>query len=157
MFKAILVPLDESAYAERALRYAEDLSRLDGSRLRLLVVSPREYDPNSAESHSADPVTRLQSTRPARAERYLAEQTERLREGGLDAVDAEVRYGETATCIVDAARDSGSELIVMSTHGLGASGRYALGSVAFKVLMTAPCPVFMVRIQEAWPGPVPLE
>lgn len=129
---------------------------LGGSRIKLLVVSPREYGPDAAESHSADPITQLQVTRPARAERYLAEQMSRLRASGLTSVDAEVRYGDTATCIVDAAREAGSDLIAMSTHGLGASGRYALGSVAFKVLMTAPCPVFMVRIQEAWSGPVPL-
>jgi nucleotide-binding universal stress UspA family protein len=34
----------------------------------------------------------------------------------------------------------------MSTHGLVATGHYAVGSVALKVLMTAECPVFMGRI-----------
>jgi nucleotide-binding universal stress UspA family protein len=35
---------------------------------------------------------------------------------------------------------------VMSTHGIGATGRHALGSVAMRVLQESDCPVLMVRI-----------
>ena len=39
-------------------------------------------------------------------------------------------------------------VLLRRSHGMGAAHRYALGSVAMKVLTSAPCPVFMVRIQE---------
>jgi len=150
LFTHILVPLDESPYAERALRYAEDMTKQGGGQLSLLVVVHEPPHPSGASQ--ADPVSRRQEERPARAERYLQQQAEALRARGV-SVNTEVRFGDAADSIIDAATEHGADLIAMSTHGLGNSGRYALGSVALKVLMAAPCPVFMVRIQEAWRAP----
>ncbi len=48
--------------------------------------------------------------------------------------------------IVQYAREHDIDLVVMSTHGIGAKGGYAMGSVALKVLQTAPCPVLLRRI-----------
>jgi nucleotide-binding universal stress UspA family protein len=150
VFQHILVPLDESAYAERAIEYARKLAGESG-RLTLLVVVPPPHSTHGDVEHDA--VARVQSQRPQRAEQYLRERADVLRAGGVAHVNTEVRFGETADSITDVAREQEADLIAMSTHGLGTSGRYALGSVALKVLMTAPCPVFMVRIQEAWkPG-----
>jgi nucleotide-binding universal stress UspA family protein len=47
--------------------------------------------------------------------------------------------------IVRAARGARAGLIVMGTHGRGSWGRLVLGSVANRVLTTAPCPVLTVR------------
>lgn len=149
MFQHILVPLDESAYSERALKHAEELAAASGGQVSLLVVVPRPHATEGAPEH-LDAVRRLQAERPQRAEQYLKERAADVKSRGLATVNTEVRVGETADCIADAARERGVDLIAMSTHGLGATGRYALGSVALKVLMTAPCPVLMVRIQEAW-------
>lgn len=144
MFSRVLAPLDESRYAERALAYALSVLEPGKGTLSLLTVV-------QAPSRAGDdPISRLQAERPERARRYLEEQAATLRGRGVD-VDAEViESGDTAQRIVERATQSDAEVIVMSTHGLGASGRYALGSVALKVLMTAPCPVLMIRIQEAW-------
>jgi len=152
LFQHVLVPLDESAYSERALSYAEDLVKAGGGQLTLIVVVPESHPDPSA---SPDAVHRIQAERPHRAAVYLQQRLDELRTRGLTAVHTEVRSGDTADSIVDKAHEAGIDLIAMSTHGLGASGRYALGSVALKVLMTAPCPVFMVRIQEAWPSTHP--
>lgn len=145
MFNHLLVPLDGSAYGERALRYAEELAKVTGATVSLLtVVTP-----------VAAPVT---GTAIASATRgggrwdvYLDDVATSLREFGLLDVRTEVRTGEPAQVITSIARDDGVDLIVMSTEGLGASGLYALGSVALQVLMTAPCPVFMVRINRPEP------
>lgn len=77
---------------------------------------------------------------------YLQERAAEVRAAGVAGVTLAVRSGNPASVITDAARDAHAEVIVMSTEGLGSGGRYALGSVALRVLMTAPCPVFMVRI-----------
>jgi len=145
MFDRILVPLDESPHAERALNYAQRMLHPGEGKLALLTVV---HAP--ASGGATDPIARLQAERPERARQYLLEQAEVLRGAGFN-VDANVlEGGDTAEHIVEQAKTGDADAIVMSTHGLGASGRYALGSVALKVLMTAPCPVFMVRIQDAW-------
>lgn len=144
MFQHILVPLDESPHAERALTYAEELVREQGGRLHLVTVV-HEPPPDDG-----DPIHRIQAERPQKAQAYLDARAADLRARGCDAVSVELRTGETADALTDAAREHAVDLIAMSTHGLGNTGRYALGSVALKVLMTAPCPVLMVRIQGAW-------
>jgi len=141
MFEHLLVPLDGSSYAERALAYAEQLAATTGAHITLLSVLLR---PQSAE---APHVGKLDEQS---RDRLQAELTAVAREvsarSGAANVDVAVLFGEAAAQIADFAESHGVDLIVMSTHGLGATGRYALGSVALKVLMIAPCPVFMVRI-----------
>lgn len=140
MFTQILVPLDGSEYAERALVYARDLATNAGARVSLVSVltavkSPVGPAPDEPEEHRGRPWLT-----------YLEERAEAVRGEGVAEVSTQVRFGEPARMITELARELHADLIVMSTEGLGADGRYALGSVALKVLMTAPCPVLMVRI-----------
>lgn len=145
MFARVLVPLDESSYSERALTYAQSILEPGQGTMTLLTVV---HAPPAGDS--TDPIARLQAERPERARRYLDQQAEALRARGVKVEAEVIESGDTAERIVERATEGNSEVVVMSTHGLGASGRYALGSVALKVLMTAPCPVFMIRTQEAW-------
>ena len=63
----------------------------------------------------------------------------------LDAL-AVVRISDApADEIVGYARDEGMDLIVMGTHGRKAVAHLLLGSVAERVVRTAPCPVLTVR------------
>ena len=142
MFGRILVPLDGSEYGERALPYATDFARLAATQVFLLSVVPTATAPMLEPSSESD------EDRARPWKKYLDGHAEALRAAGIEDVVAEVRFGPPARVIIEAARDEEVDLIIMSTHGLGASGRYALGSIALKVLMTAPCPVFMVRIAE---------
>jgi nucleotide-binding universal stress UspA family protein len=95
--------------------------------------------------------------RNARALAYLEEKAQALREAGVAQVAAHVRTGQPAAVITEVARELHADLIIMSTQGLGADGRYTVGSVALKVLMTAPCPIFMVRINKPEPPKNPEE
>lgn len=79
-----------------------------------------------------------------KAERYLMDQAMRLREAGLDA-EIMVRFGPAPDVIVEAAERIHSTLIAMATHGRSGLRRWALGSVADRVIRAAPVPVFVVR------------
>jgi nucleotide-binding universal stress UspA family protein len=57
--------------------------------------------------------------------------------------------GAPSSAIVHQAAEKGADLIVMGTHGRGGVAHLLLGSVAEKVLRTAPCPVLIVRQAEA--------
>jgi nucleotide-binding universal stress UspA family protein len=70
-------------------------------------------------------------------------------------VTTEVTTGPPARMIVQIARDRGVSLIVMGTHGYGALAHLVLGSVAERVVRTAPCPVLTVR-PHAQPAKVPI-
>jgi len=53
--------------------------------------------------------------------------------------------GDAAPAIVEAARETGADLIVMGTMGRTGLTRLVMGSVAEEVLRSAPCPVLTVR------------
>ena len=109
MLKKILVPLDGSELAERALTYATALAGTAGAHLLLMRV---------AYSHTlagVDPRER-QVGAVQEAEAYLQQIATQLREGGF-VCETVARYGHAAECITESARTRHADLIVMATHG----------------------------------------
>ena len=141
MFKHLLVPLDGSEYALRALASGEGIAKLAGARLTLLSVLLRPEAEGALHVGKLD--ERSHDQLQAELDALAATVKER---SGLSEVDAVVLFGQPAHQITEYSNANDVDLITMSTHGLGATGHYAVGSVALKVLMTAKCPVFMVRI-----------
>jgi nucleotide-binding universal stress UspA family protein len=148
MFNQIVTPLDGSPLAERALAPARALAQFCQTPLRLVsVAAPRQmlvpdevgfgvlYPDQSlvqARGEAADYLADVLASAPPAAPRQFTE----------------IREGDVAGEIVDAARQSAAELIVMSSHGYSGLRRWLLGSVAEKVLYAAPCPVWVVRAAE---------
>jgi nucleotide-binding universal stress UspA family protein len=145
MFNHILVTLDGSELAERAIGHATELALAVGASVTLLSVVHQPDSPSGASS------TGTEEEQRAPWIEYLDKQAEMLRAAGVADVRTELRAGDAARTIADGARELQVQLIVMSTQGLGADGRDALGSVASEVLMTAPCPVLMVRAETPEP------
>ncbi len=139
MFREILVPLDGSHLAEGILPHVTGLARLCGARIRLLRVALVHTFPG------ADPTER-QVEAVEEAQSYLEQVAQPLRESGFE-VTTHVRYGHDATEILDHARQEEIDLIAMSTHGRTGLGRWALGSVAERVLRHSPKPVLLTRAQ----------
>jgi len=146
----ILFPVDFSDRGEGAGRYVEALARRFNPTVALLhAVPPIPYEgaPLEVTGAALADITRdRKEWARARLEKFLENE---LR--GFD-VRREVRYGDPAEEIAEAAREFRPDLIAMATHGYGAFRRLLLGSVAAKVLHDAPCPVFTgVHLETAPP------
>src|SRR5262245_7186881 len=118
--KTILVPLDGSIVAEGALEPAVDLARAAGAKLVLL---------RAAEAHPmpmADPVEAQVSVMGG-AQDYLAGARERVMAAGVADVEVSAWYGSPVDAIVEAARFSGADMIVMSRHGRSGVARVVVG------------------------------
>jgi nucleotide-binding universal stress UspA family protein len=139
MFNNILVPLDGSDYGERVLAYVADLAQIAGARVTLLNVVASD-GPLAGDEQEI-----------ARCRAYLDEHAKTLADLGVGTVEVDVRSGVVAAAIAEAARVLEVDLIAMSTQGLSAESDEGLGSVASQVLVSAPCPVFMVRIRRPEP------
>lgn len=145
MFKKILVPLDGSALAERALPIALQLARATQGELILFRVPVFEVAvaPAFGGYGIVLPDQSLEHAR-AQAREYLRDQQKYL-----NAPDVKMRVmivdGDVASAIVDLARAEQVDLIVMSTHGYSGVTRWVLGSVTERVLSDAPCPVYVAR------------
>lgn len=144
MFERILVPLDGSPRAERAIPVAARLARAAGGSVVLLrvVTLPTMVVPYPA----VDPGTiqAIIDADVAEANDYMQRMT-RLRSLLDVQVATEVIIGTPAATILSVAQTQPSDLLVMCSHGRTGFTRWALGSVAEKVVHHAPVPVLVLR------------
>jgi nucleotide-binding universal stress UspA family protein len=138
MFKKILVPLDGSKLAEGIVPRVEWLAKIHDAEVTLIRVALAHVFPG------ADPIQH-QVNVVREAEEYLAKIEENLKKVGV-RVNSVVRYGHDAQEIVDHARDRAFDLIAMSTHGRSGLAQFVLGSVANKIIHTAPVPILLCRV-----------
>jgi nucleotide-binding universal stress UspA family protein len=152
MMTRLLVPLDGSEEARDALPYAMALA-VPGTEIILLTVIPAADEITGASGEMVVPADGMSSVAVDRARDALAQAAARLRLAG-HAVQTQVAIGDPAERIIETARDSGTALIVMASHGRGALGRLIYGSVADRVAREAPAPTMVVRTRQLAPGPV---
>lgn len=131
--RAILVPLDGSELARRALPFATTLALRTGRTLLLL----RAFSTMRSVTEAGD----LEIEREMAAE--LDEDARAARSGGV-AVETIVVNDEPASAILKAVAAHDAGLLVMSTHGRSGLGRWLYGSIADEVLRSSPVPVLLV-------------
>jgi nucleotide-binding universal stress UspA family protein len=144
LYKKILVPLDGSELAQLALPFAEKIAGHLGSRIMLLYVCESLED-------SRDPEHRLylqKMTKVAKAD--IEQYMDKLKRKRIK-VESEILVGDPASEIVDYAQKEDFSLIVMSTHGHSGIKRWALGSVADRVLRGTQKPLVLVRAKQVSP------
>ena len=130
---AILMPLDGSDLADRAVPFATALAGKTGRPLLLLrAVNTLGY-----------PTDAVATAELEEAQQAIDEVAEHLAAGGL-RVGTRVVDAPPPAAIVDAAGEDGIGLIVMATHGRGGLGRWIYGSTADIVLRQSPVPILMV-------------
>ncbi len=143
----ILIPLDGSELAERALEPGRTLARAIGAEVHLLRVTSSAHQ--IMETDSMRPVfDGIQEQELKEAETYLLG----LEEGTGETqavISVEVENGTVAENIVDYASEHGIDNIVMSSHGRTGFSRWVYGSVAEKVLRSACCTTMIIRDQQS--------
>ena len=144
--KRILVPIDFSPLSKKALQYAFRFAEGFRAGITLLHVIepdvPPAFDglmiasptsPNGNRTKCANRLKVLAGSMAIRATNY---------------VQSTVRTGLPANEIVEAAKESDVDLIVIATHGFTGWKHFAIGSTAERVARAAPCPVLVVREKE---------
>jgi nucleotide-binding universal stress UspA family protein len=151
MFKQIMVPLDGSALAERALPCAAQLAVATGARLHLVrVIEPL---PEAINVYGSVTVRDRYLDLQVRAAKYLDTIRAGLGEDGI-CVQARPRFGIALSTLLQEERTAGIDLVVMCSRGHGGAARVALGSVATGLLQHGTAPVLLVR---AFGNPVALD
>lgn len=135
----IVVPLDGSPLAEKALAPAQELTSAFDAKLTLARVAPF-----SAESFA---LSVPQAYWPQLDEQLLGEATAYLEKvgGTLDPKpDVKVVQGPRADALLDVIEGAGADLVVMTTHGRAGVQRALLGSTADRMLQGT-APVLLIR------------
>jgi nucleotide-binding universal stress UspA family protein len=143
VFRSILVAVDGSPAAERALDEAIDLARAEGARLTLINVAapPKVLFPSTYVAPLSSEAEQEQE-----AQAVLDAAEARVPDG--IAVSTVVRTGPAAEAILERAEQGRHDLIAMGSRGLGAAGALLLGSVSRGVLAHSHVPVLVARTDE---------
>jgi nucleotide-binding universal stress UspA family protein len=143
MFKNVLVPLDGSELAERAIPYASELAGPQG-KVMLVRATMAHHRLHNSPTSEADAI--------GEAEHYLKEVTNRFQDGGAQ-FEWHTYYGPAPEAILDETVLRRCDTIVMSTHGRGGLERFLYGSVAEQVIAHSLVPVLLIpaRCQLSWP------
>jgi nucleotide-binding universal stress UspA family protein len=142
--KKILVPTDFSETSEVALRYGKALAETFGGTLHLLHVLPDPLaQPWGPEAYGVS-IPDITAEMKRSALERLAALVPQAERGRVD-VESGIQVGSPFVEILRHAQDRAIDLIVMGTHGRGPVAHMLMGSVAEKVVRSAPCPVLTVR------------
>jgi len=143
-YKKIVVPLDGSGWAARAVPHAVDIARANGSELILLHV----FRPPAAEYTDqialAGQEGQIQQMREA-MKQYLIGVRSELRAEDIQVRTQVIEGMSVANIICDYINDEGVDLVVISTHGRGGIRRFLFGSVASKIMECARVPVLLIH------------
>lgn len=142
--RRILHPSDFSPASRPAFAWAVDMARDNrGELLVVHVLAP--VAPLFGEGYvSPQTFTRIEQSARIAARKPLDALVARARKAGVRAQGL-LLDGTPHVAIVRAARSKRADVIVMGTHGRGGLARLFVGSVAGRVVATAPCPVLTVR------------
>lgn len=146
MYKKILVTLDGSELAEKALATAQKVAKDSNAALHIVNVF-------EAEQALASPVSNFDTYHLV----VSTEKTKKQAEAYLETVKAQLLEDET-NCKANAAQsigtvsgtilllaeELGADLIIMTSHGYTGMRRLVLGSVTNEVICGASCPVMVV-------------
>ncbi|MFN8535400.1 MAG: universal stress protein [Dehalococcoidia bacterium] len=156
MYDPIIIAVDGSELAEEAIPHGAAMARDFNAEILIVraVEMPHEYydvapymSPRVSEEMIDETVRQ--------AEEYVAATAENLRERGL-TVHGRIRLGDPATTILEAADEHRGGVIVIATHGRSGLTRWAMGSVADRVVRHAPIPVLLIRSAQPIPAVRPV-
>lgn len=148
MFKRLLVPLDQSSFAEQAVGTAAAIARSSGAIVDLTFV----FDPQRSG-------LKLPKRHLANERSYLGSVADDLHATAGVVATHSLLVGDAVEMICARALAVGADLIVMTAHGCGGPARAEMGSVADGVLRRSGLPVLMLRPKEeqgpwtfSWPA-----
>ena len=146
--KRIVVATDFGEAADVAFAYGRELARTFGASLDVLHVADNVVARGYAGEGFMAAYPELQRDVEEAATKRLDALVSDEDRAVLNARTVVRVSTSPPLAIVDYAREVHSDLIIMGTHGRGAMAHLLMGSVAERVVRTAPCPVLTVRHPE---------
>lgn len=143
--RSVVVATDFSPIADSALGLGLAVAHASGARLTICHAVPIEM-----AIYAGVPVGlrgELEATIRAKQERdrrRAGRLVERAEQEGVEA-KAVIEEGDPANVVLNVAKKAKADLIVTGSHGRGGASHLLLGSVAEKVVRSAPCPVLVVK------------
>jgi nucleotide-binding universal stress UspA family protein len=127
------------------VRHAAELAKAFGARLTVVTAFTPRPEEEAKRLQQAPEDVRWAVTDATSAEERARRARTIAREAGVDDVVLQVDGGDPASLLLDAADDSGADVIVVGSKGMTSTKRFVLGSVPNKISHHAPCDVVIVH------------
>ncbi len=144
MFQRILVPLDGSFRAEQALPVAARIARFAGGSVVLLKVVSIKVDGRQLDVQDTSFMQTVLHEELGKAKEYLEGVARSDVLLGIKT-ETETTLGVVAQTILTYAQLHAIDLIVVSSHGLTGFKRWAMGSIAQKIVRHSSVPVLLLH------------
>jgi nucleotide-binding universal stress UspA family protein len=136
MMKKILVPIDGSGYAFKAIEMAADMAKLYKASVSILHVYKHAEVTGSMLDYMKS--EKIKESPTVTYESFIENQItgpafSKLRNMGIDNVEAIVLRGDPAEVIIEYAKERGIDTIIMGARGTGSIKGFMMGSVSTKV------------------------
>jgi nucleotide-binding universal stress UspA family protein len=138
-FKSILLRFDGSEFSKRALNRACEMAKIEGAEITTLSVIPCCHGMETFLS------TGLIKENLRQESQKSVEEAEKLAMDQGVSIKTEIREGDAAGEIINAANRLGSDLIIGGTHAWSGIDKAIVGSIMESVIVNAPCPVLVVK------------
>jgi universal stress protein A len=142
--RRVLYATDFSAASRRAFTTAVTIAKSAGARLTVVNVLTPVLPAVPQQFIDAVVLDQLEKQTQRWSAHELNKLADKATVAGITATTA-LRSGDPVGEIIRAARAARADLIVVGTHGRHGLPKFFLGSVAERVVATAPCPVVTVR------------
>ena len=147
MYKHILIPIDGSATADKAIEAGIEFARSAKAKVTLFTAVPEYQPPGDAELMARRVISIWDHERISRdkAQAILRPAAERLRAAEVECATAYAECNRPHEAIIDAARAHCCDLILMSSHGRRGLSELWYGSETHAVLKHSSIPTLVYR------------
>ena len=142
--RRILVASDFSKVSRKAFATAVAWAKRNGAALTIVHVTTPFLPFTSDEYVAPETLEQLDAQSRRWIKRHLTALVDKARRAGVRAVGVTAN-GDAAEQIVRLARSKHADLLIVGTHGRTGLEKFFVGSVAARIVATAPCPVVTVR------------
>src|SRR5262245_1589059 len=145
MFSNVLIATDGSELAQKAVAYGLDLAKAFGARVTAVTVTDIYPTGPYAPIPLPSLIEHYEAAAALSAANILSAVGDAATKLGVPCTTMHVKDQRPAEGILDAASQSGCDLIVLASHGRRGMQRLLLGSQAQKVVALSTLPVLICR------------
>lgn len=142
--KKILIPVVKSEYNDKIISYAIILAKGSGASITAIHVLDKSTLGGIGDVFSLR-VGEYEKAMRKRSEELLTEVQQVIEKQGIKSSVEVIGNKSVAQAIIDYARESGADIIVIGTKGSAGVEKFIMGGVASSVIHNAHCPVVAIR------------